>query len=325
MSLSPAVILILLLNLPFLCYGGITSSYVRQKYASTSMPLEAFPPPPGYNAPEQVHITQGDRGGRGMIISWVTPVKRHPNVVKYWKADSHGTDKHKLRHATIEGLEYDTKYVYELGHGNTTRQFSFTTPPKVGPDVPYTFGIIGDVGQTRDSNQTLEHYMANLKKGQTVLFVGDLSYADDHPFHDQRRWDTWGRFVEKSAAYQPWIFAAGNHELDFAPQIERISNIRYNITNGLSTPIRDPSAPVYFILGDGGDIEGRADNFTVPQPDYSAYREASFGHAILEIKNHTHAYFTWNRNQDDVSIEADSTWFFNRYWHPKNESRFINV
>lgn len=40
-------------------------------------------------------------------------------------------------------LQYDSKYYYEVGIGNTTRQFWFITPPKVGPDVPYTFGLIG--------------------------------------------------------------------------------------------------------------------------------------------------------------------------------------
>ena len=49
--------------------------------------------------------------------------------------------------------------------------------------------------------------------------MGDLSYADDYPFHDNSRWDTWGRFVERSAAYQPWIWTAGNHEIDFVPEI----------------------------------------------------------------------------------------------------------
>jgi metallophosphoesterase superfamily enzyme len=76
----------------------------------------------------------------------------------------------------------------------------------------------GDLGQTQDSRQTLEHYVSN-PKGQTVLFVGDLSYADDHPNHDNERWDTWGRFVEKCAAYQPWIWTPGNHEIDLAPEL----------------------------------------------------------------------------------------------------------
>lgn len=79
---------------------------------------------------------------------------------------------------------------------------------------------LGDLGQTYASNQTLYNYMSN-PKGQAVLFVGDLSYADDHPNHDQRKWDSYGRFVEPSAAYQPWIWAAGNHEIDYAPSIVR--------------------------------------------------------------------------------------------------------
>lgn len=77
----------------------------------------------------------------------------------------------------------------------------------------------GDLGQTPDSNRTLTHYELNPTKGQTVLFVGDLSYADDYPFHDNARWDTWGRFVERVAAYQPWITTVGNHEIDFAPDL----------------------------------------------------------------------------------------------------------
>lgn len=77
----------------------------------------------------------------------------------------------------------------------------------------------GDLGQTYDSNRTLTHYEMNPVKGQTLLFVGDLSYADNYPFHDNTRWDTWGRFIERNAGYQPWIWTAGNHELDFVPDI----------------------------------------------------------------------------------------------------------
>ena len=76
----------------------------------------------------------------------------------------------------------------------------------------------GDLGQSYDSNITLAHYESNLAKGQAVLFVGDLSYADNYN-HNNIRWDTWGRFVERSAAYQPWIWTVGNHEIDFAPEL----------------------------------------------------------------------------------------------------------
>ena len=79
--------------------------------------------------------------------------------------------------------------------------------------------VAGDLGQSFDSNITLTHYENNPLKGQTILFVGDFSYADTYPNHDNNRWDTWGRFIERSTAYQPWIWTVGNHELDFAPQI----------------------------------------------------------------------------------------------------------
>nr|GEU83793.1 purple acid phosphatase [Tanacetum cinerariifolium] len=104
-----------------------------------------------------------------------------------------------------------------------------------------------------------------------------------------------------------------------APQQERVSNIAYNIVNGLSTPVKDQSAPVYITIGDGGNLEGLATNMTEPQPEYSAFREASFGHATFDIKNRTHAYYAWHRNQDDIPVTADTMWFFNRYWHPEED------
>jgi hypothetical protein len=76
--------------------------------------------------------------------------------------------------------------------------------------------ISGDMGQTFNSLSTLEHYIES--KAQTVLFVGDLSYADRYKYTDVGvRWDSWARFVEKSTAYQPWIWSAGNHEIEYFP------------------------------------------------------------------------------------------------------------
>ncbi|KAJ8752634.1 hypothetical protein K2173_005523 [Erythroxylum novogranatense] len=450
-----AILLALLFTIVKPSYGGITSKYVRKAQPSIDMPLKDYPPPKGYNAPEQVHITQGDHTGRAIIISWITPVEPTPDTVTYWpakepcekKVAKASTITYKyytytsgyIHHATIKELEYDTKYFYEIACDESVRQFHFSTPPAPGPDVPYTFGIIGDLGQTYASKETLSHYISN-KNAQAMLFLGDLSYADDYPNHDNVRWDTWGRLVERSVAYQPWIWTPGNHEIDFdqdigeiepfkpynhrcptpykasgstsplwysvkrasayiivlssysaygkyTPQYQwlekefpkvnrsetpwliilvhspwynsngyhymegetmrvqfekwvvqnkvdlvfaghvhsyersfRISNIKYNITNGLSFPVNDSSAPMYFTLGDGGNIEGLAAEFSAPQPEYSAFREASFGHAILDIKNRTHAHFTWHRNQDDKPVAADSTWVFNRYWFAQDET-----
>ncbi|KAG1368840.1 Purple acid phosphatase 10 [Cocos nucifera] len=295
--LGLALALMVVVVLAARCDGGVTSSFVRKSGKTVDMPLDSdvFRVPRGYNAPQQVHITQGDHDGTAVTVSWVTQDEPGSSTVLY------GTSKSKIEffaegkyarykfynytsgyihHCTLRNLERDTKYYYALGIGHTLREFWFRTPPKVGPDVPYTFGLIGDLGQTFDSNRTLSHYESN-PKAQALLYVGDLSYADNHPNHDNVRWDTWGRKC---------------------------------------TPVPDQSAPVYITIGDGGNVEGLANNMTEPQPSYSAYREASFGHAILEIKNRSHAYYSWHRNQDGNAVAADSMWFSNRYWHPIDDS-----
>ncbi|GAA0183578.1 phosphatase [Lithospermum erythrorhizon] len=180
-----------------------------------------------------------------MIISWITPDEPGSNRVLYWaenneelKYQAHGIvlsykfynyTSGYIHHCTIKNLEYDSKYYYELGVANKTRQFWFITPPKPGLDVPYTFGLIGDLGQTFDSNITLTHYELNPAKGQTILFVGDLPHADNYPLHDNNRWDTWGKFIERIVAYQPWIWTAGNHELDFVPSM--VNRNHLSLTN----------------------------------------------------------------------------------------------
>ncbi|CAN1278708.1 Purple acid phosphatase 23 [Linum perenne] len=100
----------------------------------------------------------------------------------------------------------------------------------------------------------------------------------------------------------------------------------------------DSCGPVYITVGDGGNIEQvdveHADdpgkcpspgdnkpefggmchiNFTSgpakgkfcwdSQPEWSAFRESSFGHGILEVVNSTYALWTWHRNQENYKDE----------------------
>ncbi|XP_055960427.1 bifunctional purple acid phosphatase 26-like isoform X3 [Mercurialis annua] len=429
--------------------AGMTSSFTRSQAPSTDIPLDnqVFAVPKGYNAPQQLHITQGDYDGKAVIISWVTADEPGSNSVEYgtlekrYEFHARGSVKNYtfynytsgyIHHCLVDGLKYDTKYYYKIGEGDSSREFWFRTPPEIDPDAPYTFGIIGDLGQTYNSLSTLEHYMRS--GGQTVLFVGDLSYADRYQYNDVGiRWDSWGRFVENSTAYQPWIWSAGNHEIEYMPDMGevvpfksylhrfatpytaskssnplwyairrasahiivlssyspyakytpqwrwlreefkrvdrektpwlivlmhvpiynsnvghymegesmrsvfenlfvrfrvdfifaghvhayersyRISNIHYNVTSGDRYPVPDKSAPVYITVGDGGNQEGLAGRFWDPQPDYSAFREASYGHSTLEIKNRTHAIYHWNRNDDGRKVPTDSVIFHNQY------------
>ncbi|MCO5577886.1 hypothetical protein L7F22_031721 [Adiantum nelumboides] len=107
----------------------------------------------------------------------------------------------------------------------------------------------------------------------------------------------------------------------------------YERCNRLYNYELNPCGPIYITVGDGGNIEKvdvvHADDdgqcptpldsipefgeicpfdFTTgpaagkycwdTQPEWSAFREGSFGHGILEVLNATHALWTWHRNQD---------------------------
>ncbi|KAJ9542652.1 hypothetical protein OSB04_029158 [Centaurea solstitialis] len=70
----------------------------------------------------------------------------------------------------------------------------------------------------------------------------------------------------------------------------------------------DPCGPMHITIGDGGNREGLAMLYKEPTPSISLYREASFGHGRLRILNDTHAHWSWNRNDDSVSVVADGIW-----------------
>ncbi|KAK1392715.1 hypothetical protein POM88_011771 [Heracleum sosnowskyi] len=261
----------LLLQVLIVCYGFLsfaecrTSSFVRSEWPSVDIPLdnEVFALPKGNNAPQQVHITQGDYDGKAVIISWVTPDEPGTSQVRYGttekKYDFVAEGKFKnytfynytsgyIHHCLVDNLEYNTKYYYEIGNGHSARQFWFQTPPKIGPDVPYKFGIIGDLGQTYNSLSTVEHYMQS--GGQAILFVGDLSYADRYEYHDVGvRWDSWGRFVERIAAYQPWMWSAGNHEIEYMPHMGEVTPFK-SYLHRYPTPYlaSDSSSPLWYAV-----------------------------------------------------------------------------
>lgn len=58
----------------------------------------------------------------------------------------------------------------------------------------------------------------------------------------------------------------------------------------------DECGPVHLNLGDGGNREGAYVPWTEPQPQWSLFRESSFGVASLEVMNSTHAHYVWKRH-----------------------------
>ncbi|KAI3894436.1 hypothetical protein MKX03_003841 [Papaver bracteatum] len=69
----------------------------------------------------------------------------------------------------------------------------------------------------------------------------------------------------------------------------------------------DNCGPVHITIGDGGNLEGLASNY-MDETSISVFREASFGHGSLEVVNETYASWSWQRNQDDEPVSADTVW-----------------
>lgn len=67
-------------------------------------------------------------------------------------------------------------------------------------------GLIGDLGQTENSAQTLEHLAAT--GAASVVNVGDLSYADGYA----PRWDSYMRLTAPHTQRVAWALIEGNHE-----------------------------------------------------------------------------------------------------------------
>lgn len=82
----------------------------------------------------KVHITQGDYDGRAMIISWVTPQERHPNVVTFWAAGSKHKHKSHSSISTYKYFSYSSGYIHHatIKHLEVSNGFS----------IPSVFGLL---------------------------------------------------------------------------------------------------------------------------------------------------------------------------------------
>ena len=128
-----------------------------------------------------------------------------------------------LNHATIAGLSPRETYFYQIvpvpdPQKNSTAPvaapsgiFKFTTPPAIGDTAPMIFDVVGDLGQTNYSVDTMAHIIADAENAtEFLLHVGDMSYADClNP-----RWDSYFELIEPLASRLPWMVTAGNHEIE---------------------------------------------------------------------------------------------------------------
>jgi len=113
----------------------------------------------------------------------------------------------------LSDLLPNSNYFYQCGDfikKNMSKILYFRTLPNQGQNTKLTFGVLGDIGQTKNSLSTINHIMKD-KDINMILHAGDLSYADC----DQQLWDSYGEMIEPLASYTPWMVCAGNHEIEF--------------------------------------------------------------------------------------------------------------
>ncbi|XP_040986275.1 purple acid phosphatase 18 [Juglans microcarpa x Juglans regia] len=111
-----------------------------------------------------------------------------------------------------------------------------------------------------------------------------------------------GEGDDMMTAMEPLLYAA-NVDIVLAGHVHA-----YERTKRVNTGRVDPCGTVHITIGDGGNREGLAHRYVNPQPEWSVFREASFGHGELKIANSTHAFWSWHRNDDDEPVRSDQVW-----------------
>lgn len=143
-----------------------------------------------------------------------------------------------------------------------SEELQFEMAPLLG-QLPYRLGLVGDLGQTKHSVQTLEHLSAN--RPDSVLLVGDLSYADGY----QPRWDTWARMVSNHTSQLVYMFLPGNHEIESSKdKYDTVDFLAYMKRFEMPFAHSGSSSPLYYSY----DVAGA---HVIMLCSYSAYEEGS--------------------------------------------------
>jgi len=202
-----------------------------------------------------------------MVVQWSTADSVNQPVVQYGTSadqlslsSSAKTEQYnclqysspQLHHAVISDLSPSTTYYYRVGDAASNSWSdvrSFTTGKIVGDNIPVTFAILGDLGQTSNSNNTIQHILNNdIDNIDTILHVGDMSYADSF----MPRWDSWFDLVEPISSKYPYMTTIGNHDLEpLCESIFKLYNYRFkvNYVSSQSSPPSDTANYYSFEIG----------------------------------------------------------------------------
>ena len=179
---------------------------------------------------------------------------------KFTTKSNEDYDSPDLHHAVVRGLRPQEVYTYRVGSEPTAAgsgtvvfredRFSFRVPPIPGDEWEHseamTLLTVGDIGQTENSERTLEalrHRFEDQKAGTVAgLIIGDMSYADG----GADRWDSWGRLVEPLFSSLPLHVLPGNHEVEVSKsslETFQAYRHRFQMPSSLPEKISHANAP----------------------------------------------------------------------------------
>ncbi|XP_039067613.1 purple acid phosphatase 15-like isoform X1 [Hibiscus syriacus] len=221
---------------------------------------------------------------------------------------------------------YSSRFAFPSDTSGSTLYYSFNVGGihfvMVGAYTPYD--------KSSDQYKWLEQDLSNVNRSVTPWLIAAWSPPWYNTYKEHYREAECMRVEMEDLLYKHGVDLVFNGQVNGYERSNRV----YNYT-------LDPCGPVHINVGTGGNEENltleHADepgNCPVPsnttdgfmggfcgfnftsgpavgnfcwneQPEYSAYRESSFGYGILEVKNQTHALWIWYRNQDRYSFGAD--------------------
>lgn len=187
--------------------------------------------------PEQIHLTLSnthtemvvqwavvDGPSTGCFVEWGTSSSslshRTPASGSSYTLNNNGYPSYTspmLYLAKMTGLQSgNSVYYYRVGcdASSLSPTYAFKSHPGVGPAAgPVTFHIIGDLGQTENSQNTLNELLDNEKALSAshsggIISMGDISYANGN----EPIWDTYGKMAQSATATIPYVTTLGNHE-----------------------------------------------------------------------------------------------------------------
>lgn len=120
-----------------------------------------------------------------------------------------------IHRAIMVNLEPNTLYFYTLGTKVGGQVYNFTTYNDASLNVPFNIAVVGDMGANDNpwSPINIAYLNAAVEAGQyqTVIHVGDVSYADGY----QASWDLFFEELQPTMTRVPYQAIPGNHELIF--------------------------------------------------------------------------------------------------------------